>query len=120
MDFLKELELSTLVVWVLPSVLRTVKSSRLESIRFILLVHQLEDLVEENFESPIRRSWYQLDFELCALANRVEAAKKYTSGELLVKLTDANPATTVSEVEEAATLFLPRSRQHKYILFSVD
>ena len=120
LDLLKELELSTLVVWVLPSVLRTVKSSRLESIRFILLIHQLEDLVEEIGESPTRRSWYQLDFELCALANRVEAAKKYSSGELRVKLTDANPATTVSEVEELVMLFLPRSRQHRYISFSVD
>ena len=120
LDVLKELELSTTVVWTLPSVLRTVKSSHLESIRFILLIHQLEDLVEEIGESPIRRSWFQLDFELCALANRVEAAKKYTSGELRVKLADANPTTTVSEVEEIAMLFLPRSREHQYISFSVE
>lgn len=120
LDFLRELELSTLVVSALPSVLRTVKSSCLESIRFILLIHQLEELVEEIGESPTRRSWYQLDLELCALANRVEAAKKYTSGELRVKLTDANPATNASEVEEVVMLFLPRSREHKYISFSVD
>jgi len=109
-----------MVVWVLPSVLRTVKSSRLESIRFILLIHQLEDLVEEIGESPTRRSWFQFDFELCALANRIEAAKRYTSGELRVKLTDANPATTASEVEELVMLFLPRSWEHRYISFSVE
>ena len=95
------------------------KSKHLNSIRFILLIHQLESLIENVFDRPERRSWSQLDIELCALANRIEAAKGYTSGELLVKLADVNPATTVAEVEEIATLFLPRSREHRYISISV-
>ena len=119
LDVLKELELSTLFVWALPSILRTVKSSSLQTIRFVLLIHQLEDMVEQTFETPMRRSWFQFDSELCALANRIEAAKKYTSGELRVKLVDVSPATTVSEVEEMVILFLPRSKEHKYISFSV-
>jgi len=112
---LKELELSTLVVRVLPSIIRTVRSGELESIRFFLLIHQLEDGVEE----PIRQSWSQLDVELCALANRVQAASKYGRRDLQVRFVDFDPTTPVWIVEDTARLYLPRSQEHKYISFSV-
>jgi hypothetical protein len=115
LNALRELELSTLIVWVLPSVLRTITSVSLGCIRFFLLVHQLEYVVDVS----IRRYWSQLDFELCALASRLEAASRYCRGGLQVKFVDLNPATPTPIVEETARLFLPRSQEHRYISFSV-
>ena len=110
------LELSTLVVKALPSTLRTVKPGTLETVRFFLLVHQLEDEVEHQ----IRLSWLQLDSELHALGDRIEAAQRYGCGDLQVKFVDFDPTTPVSIVEETAMLFLPRSHQHPYLSFSVS
>lgn len=115
MGVLKELELSTLVVKVLPPLLRTVKSGDLESIRFFLLVHQLE----RDVEDPIPREWLKLDLELFVLANRLQAANRYYRGNLQVKFTDIDPTTPAWLVEETARQYLPRSHEHEYISFSV-
>ena len=111
LDVLKELELSTLVVRVLPSVLRSIKSKALQSIRFFVLVHQLEDGVDHF----TRQLWTQLDFELCALANRVQAANGYGSEELKVEFVDSYSTTPVWMVEEVVRMNLPRSKEHRYI-----
>jgi len=111
LDALKELELSTLVVRVLPSVLRSVKSTALQSIRFFVLVHQLEDGVDHF----TRQLWTQLDFELCALANRVQAANGYSGEELKVEFVDFYSTTPVWMVEEVVRMNLPRSKEHRYI-----
>ena len=118
LNALKELELSTLDVRVLPRVLRTVKSNKLKTIRFFLLVyqHQLEDGVAE----PMRRSWEKLDVELCVLVNRVQAASGYSGGELQVKFVDLDSTTPEWLVGNVARMYFPRSHAHKYISFSVD
>lgn len=111
MDVLKELELSTLVIRVLPSVIRSVKSNSLRSIRFFLLVHQIEDGVDH----ATRHSWTELDFELCALANRVQAASRYRGEDLRIKFVDLDPTTPVWTVEESVRMYLPRAKEHRYI-----
>ena len=83
-------------------------------IRFFLLVHLLEDGIERS----ARKSWKQLDVELCALANRVQAAKKYSGGDLQVKVLDSNPTTPPWFVKDVAKQYLPRSYEHRYIAFS--
>lgn len=116
LNVLKKLELSTLVVRDLPSVIRTVTTSKLESIRFFVLVHQLENAIGDP---RIRQSWSKLDLELCALADRFMVARRYGSQALQVKFVDFDPTTTVSEVEEVTRLFLPMSQQHSYMSLSI-
>ena len=111
MDVLRELELSTLVVQALPSVLRSVKTEKLQSIRFFILVHQLEHGVDHK----IQQSWTDLDFELCALVNRVQAARGYSGEDLEVKFVDFYPTTLVWTLEQVVRTYLPRSEEHRYI-----
>jgi len=111
LDVLKELELSTLVIRVLPSVIRSVKSNNLQSVRFFLLVHQ----IEHGVDHATRHSWNELDFELCALANRVQAASQYRGQDLRVKFVDLDPTTPVWTVEQGARVYLPRANEHRYI-----
>jgi len=111
LDALKELELSTLFVQALPSVLRSIRSKHLRSIRFVLLIHQFED----DVDYLTRQLWRKLDFELCALADRIQAANTHSSGELRVRFVDLDPTAPVWMVEEIARVYLPRSKEHGYI-----
>lgn len=115
LEALQELELGTFVVGPLPRVLSTIRSSNLENIRFLVLVHELE----EDVDYSTRNSWHQLDFELCALVNRSHATKSHNGANLQVKVSDSNPATPAWSVDEIARLFFPRAYDHSRISFSV-
>ena len=115
LDALEELELSTFVIGVLPHVLKTIKSRKLKRIRFFILTHVLEEGV--NYSG--QQSWAQLDFELCALADRVQANKRYNDVDLQVNFSDNNPATPAWSVEDVARQYFPSAYEHSHIAFSV-
>lgn len=111
LDVLEELELSTLVIQPLPSFLHSVRSENLRSIRFHILVHQLEHGIDYELQ-PL---WTQLDFEVCAPANRLQAASGYSGEDLKVNFVEFDSTTPVWMVEEVARVCLPRSKRHRYI-----
>lgn len=111
---LRELELSTFLVQSLPYLLRSINSGSLQSIRLFVLVHQFEG----DLDRSTRKLWARFDIELCALVNRVQALCGYSGQVLKVKLVDLDPTTPVWMVEEIATVYLPRSKKHRYIDYS--
>ena len=108
---LRELELSTFLVQPLPHLLRSINMGSLESIRLFVLAHQFEGDVDR----PTWKLWTRLDAELCALVNRIQAVSDYSGKILKLGLVDLDPTASVWMVEEIATVYLPRSKKHKYI-----
>ena len=108
---LRELELSTFLVQFLPYLLRSINTGSLQSIRLFVLVHQFEGDVDRS----TRQWWMRFDTELCALVNRIQAHNGYTGQVLKVEFVDLDPTTPVWMVEDIARVYLPRSKEHRYI-----
>ena len=114
---LRELELSTFSVQFLPHLLRSINTGSLQSIRLFILVHQLEGDVDRS----TRQLWKRFDKELCALVNRTQARNGYAGQVLKIEFVDLDPTTPVWMVEDIGRVYLPRSKEHRYIdsLYSV-
>jgi hypothetical protein len=108
LDSLEELKLGTLQINKLPPILRTITSNSVRSVQLFLQ----RGLLENNFEDP--REWALVDWELCALADRLHSAQSHDWVSLEVRLVD-DPKVAGLDLVGFAKELLPESQKHGYI-----
>jgi hypothetical protein len=108
LDSLEELKIGTFQIKKLPPILRTITSNNLRSVQLFVQ----RGLLENNLEDP--RQWDLVDWELCALADRLHSARRLDCVSLEVRLVDDSEVAGLDSVKFAKEL-LPESQKHRYI-----
>jgi hypothetical protein len=105
LDSLEELRIGTFPIKKLPPILRTITSNNLRSVQ-LFLQRGL------NLEDP--REWALVDWELCALADRLHSAQSLDCVSLEVRLVDDLEVAGLYLVRFVKER-LPESQKHRYI-----